>query len=109
MKKILIGLMITISLYGENFIIDGSKAWEQYDNGRKDINDIAFGYYLGTINGIRTSVDGVLFCLPKNTTNNQLGAIVRKYIKNNPEKWNDGAWSLIFTPLRKAFPCKKKK
>ncbi len=109
MKKILIGLMITISLYGENFIVDGSKAWEQYDNGEKNLNDTAFGYYLGTINGIRTSVNGILFCLPKDATNNQLGAIVRKYIKNNPEKWNEGDWSLVFTPLKEAFPCEKKK
>jgi hypothetical protein len=101
--------MITISLYGENFIVDGSKAWEQYDNGEKNYNSTYFGYYLGVINGIRVSVDDVLFCIPNEVDNNQLCAIARKYIKNNPEKWNEGAWSLIFTPLKKAFPCKKKK
>jgi len=98
--------MITISLYGKNFIVDGSKAWEQW---RENYNSTYSAYYLGVINGIRVSVDGVLFCIPNEVDNNQLGAIARKYIKNNPEKWNEGAWSLIFTPLKKAFPCKKKK
>ena len=27
-------------------------------------------------------------------------------IKNNAEKWNKGAWSLIVTPLGEAFPRK---
>jgi hypothetical protein len=35
MKKVLSGLILAVSLYGENFIVNGSKAWEQFDNGKK--------------------------------------------------------------------------
>jgi len=109
MKKIILNLLVVASLQAGNPLIDGSKAWEQYDNGFKDVNDLNFGYYMGIMQGVRTSLDGILFCTPKNTDNNQLGAIVRKYIKNNPEKWNESYWNLIVTPLKNAFPCKKKK
>ena len=89
-------------------MIDGSKAWEQYDNGNENFDTMMYGYYLGNIHGIRLAVNGILFCTPKDSKDNQLAAVVRKYIKNNPEKWNEGAWNLIFIPLKEAFPCKKK-
>lgn len=109
MKKIILGTILAVNLYSSNLIVEGSKAWEQFENGKEDYSSMKFGYYMGNINGIRMSVDKILFCTTKGVDNNQLAAIVRKYIKNNPEKWNEGSWSLIFNPLKKAFPCKQDK
>ena len=112
MKKVILGCFLVISLYGwgntENFI-KGSTDWEQFDNGNEKV-DKFFAYgYLNYIGGVMDAIDDILVCRPKNSTGNQVLAIVRKYIKENPEKWNKSAWYLVYTPLTKAFPCKKQK
>jgi len=108
MKKIILIMLIVINLQAENLLVKGSKAWEQIESGNKNYNTLALGYYMGAIDGVRASLDGRDICIPKNVSNNQLCAIVRKYIKNNPEKWNDGIW-MMFTSLTRTFPCTKKK
>ena len=107
MKKILFVLILIINLYGGNAIVDGSKAFEEYENGNKKASPIEIGYYLGIIDGVKV-LNNVIYCLPRNTSTGQLAAIVRKYIKNNPEKWNRGTWDLVVVPLKIVFPCKKK-
>ncbi len=109
MKKVILSIMVAISLHAGNPIVDGSKAWEHYDNGNKNFDSFLFGFYAGYILGIKDSENNILFCIPSNIEGEQILAIVRKYIKNNPEKWNKGNWNLVFTPLKEAFPCKKKK
>lgn len=101
-------MLIIISLQADNLLVNGSKAWEQLENGNKNYNTLALGFYMGTINGVTASLNGRDICIPKDVNNNQLCAIVRKYIKNNPEKWNDGNW-MVFSSLTKAFPCVRKK
>ena len=101
-------MLIVMNLQAENLLVKGSKAWEQIENGNKNYNALAFGYYMGIIDGVTASLNGRDICIPKSVDNNQLCAIVRKYIKNNPEKWNDGNW-MIFTSLTQSFPCTKKK
>ncbi|WP_151901381.1 Rap1a/Tai family immunity protein [Sulfurimonas hydrogeniphila] len=108
MKNIILVILVAGHLQAGNLLVDGSKAWEQIENGNKNYNSLALGFYMGTISGVSASLDGKQFCIPKDISNNQLCAIVRKYIKNNPEEWNNGNW-MIFSSLGQAFPCKKKK
>lgn len=105
----MLGILVAASLYAGNPFIDGSKEWEKNDNGNKVENDLTFGMYVGYIVGVKDSVNNILFCIPNDVEGEQILAIVRKYIKNNPEKWNKGNWNLVFSPLKEAFPCKKKK
>ena len=106
--KIILSILIAISLQAGNPIVDGSKEWEKFFNGNKN-DALGYGIYIGYVAGVRDSIDGVLFCIPKDVDSDQILAIVRKYIKNNPEKWNKGNWNLVVTPLKEAFSCKKKK
>ena len=105
----MLGILVTASLYAGNPIVDGSKEWEKQYDGAKNYDSFLWGLYGGYVFGVKDSVNGILFCIPNDVDANQILAIVRKYIKNNPEKWNKGNWNLVFTPLKKAFPCKKKK
>ncbi|WP_176753970.1 Rap1a/Tai family immunity protein [Nitrosomonas mobilis] len=50
---------------------------------------------------------GGLFCTTSGVTRGQFIAIVAKYLKNNPEKWNMSADSIVFYAMKEAFPCKK--
>ena len=40
-------------------------------------------------------------------TINQISAIVSKYLKNHPERWNESAAVLVIDALVEAFPLKK--
>jgi hypothetical protein len=65
------------------------------------------GIFRGYVSGVVDTGDGVLFCTGNGVTRGQYTAVVSKYIKNNPEKWNKGASYLVIEAMQQAFPCKK--
>lgn len=112
MKKIILGLILTISLNAEwvagnklvNFMKEAKKANAEASN-IDYIEANKFKYYLlGVIDTIESAGHT---CIPNNVTQGQLMAIVIKYIDNNPDKWNESANKLVWTPLIDKFPCKK--
>ncbi|AAZ27409.1 Rap1a/Tai family immunity protein [Colwellia psychrerythraea] len=69
--------------------------------------DFNSGLYKGYVSGVIDVGNKYAFCLSTGVTRGQAIAVVSKYIKNNPEKWNKGAASLVIKGLKKAFPCTK--
>lgn len=65
------------------------------------------GLFRGYVAGVVDLGDELLFCTGPGVTAGQYAAVVAKYLKNNPEKWNKSADSLVVEALREAFPCKK--
>ena len=66
------------------------------------------GIYSGFVVGVYdTSSVLNMICPSTSVTRGQAKAIVAKYLKLNPEKWEDSAVNLVFTALVNAFPCKK--
>lgn len=65
------------------------------------------GLFSGYVSGVVDMGDNILFCTSAGVTAGQYGAIVAKYINNNPEKWNINAHYLVVSALEEAFPCKK--
>lgn len=65
------------------------------------------GIYMGFINGINYETNGVIFCSPKHTINNQFYNVVTNYLKAHPENLTDSAGSLVEKALSEAWPCKK--
>ncbi|WP_420920896.1 Rap1a/Tai family immunity protein [Aeromonas veronii] len=65
------------------------------------------GVYSGYVIGVHDAFDSVLFCTPENVTAGQVTAVISKYMKANPELWNQPADAIIVEALKKAFPCKK--
>ena len=65
------------------------------------------GLFSGYVSGVVDMGDGILFCTASGVTVGQYGAVVAKYINNNPEKWNISAHLLVVSALEEAFPCKK--
>lgn len=61
----------------------------------------------GFIAGVSDASDGDLFCIPVAATVGQEIAFVKKFVDENPEKWNIPASLLVQVALRKAFPCPK--
>lgn len=100
---------------GDAGFFDGNKlhAWaeaddriEQGGNAREDFADsIRFGAY---VVGVHDSLFNVLICTPENVKIRQLNGIVKKHIKDHPERLNQSASKLVYEALAAAFPCKKK-
>lgn len=68
------------------------------------------GVFIGYVAGIADFGRGILFCPVGEVTNGQNGAIVVKYLRNNPEKWNYSGSNLVVAALRQAYPkCPEQK
>ena len=66
------------------------------------------GAYLGYVSAVADSFRGAGICPADNVTYGQLAAITLKYLRNNPEEWNQDGSVLVYTSLSRVFPCKKK-
>lgn len=63
------------------------------------------GYSTGYISGIDSSIRDILFCPANTTRNGQIYDVVQKFLENNPQRQNEGSFSLVIEALQKAWPC----
>lgn len=80
---------------------------ETYEKTQQPALGFMAGMYHGYVLGVAYATNGDVWCPPPNTTNGQLKAVVAKYLKENPGKWNESALVLVFIALKQNFPCKK--
>ncbi len=93
-----------------NELVKDMKEYDKWQNGNKDVDfykSLSFSYYISGVADTMESASQI--CIPEGVNNGQIYAIVTKYIKNNPEKWNMSANDLVVQPLLDTFPCKKEK
>ena len=87
-----------------------AESYEKISNGTSDINTdrYAAGVFHGYAIGVTSAqeVQG-LICLPAQMKAGQISAIVAKFLKNNPETWNQPGETIVFTSISRTFPCKK--
>ncbi|MCX8146785.1 MAG: Rap1a/Tai family immunity protein, partial [Azovibrio sp.] len=93
---------------------DGYKLKELADaDDRTDIGNVQpadyqkVGYLIGFVVGVHDAVDGILVCTPNQVKVGQIVSMVKKYVRENPDKWNRAASTLVMNALSSAFPCKK--
>ena len=110
MSVILISMLIAIprqalSISGDdlvNYMLESEKLTVN------DPNFLSAGIYYGYLYAAADVFrDTGAICTRNNVTRGQLVAVVTKYLKANPGKWDNSAISLVFTALTDAFPCKK--
>ena len=65
------------------------------------------GFCVGYIVGIAETVDVKWWSPPETLKERQLVAVVKKYIDDHPEKWDQPASMLVRNALIEAFPPKK--
>lgn len=75
----------------------GAKTEDNYTNSM-----IALHYITGVAESYKNTG---LLCFPNSVTAGQLTAIVAKYVRANPEKWNKHANILTFEALSTPFAC----
>lgn len=92
--------------YDGNKLVQHMKEWEKGEEHDKDGSFFQSGTYLGYVIGV-FDASTYLFGPTVNVTAGQICAIVAKYLKANPEKWNEPASDLIIKALKEAFPLNK--
>lgn len=114
-RKILIAVLLT-AFYGASHAADGnymaklSDAHDRVLNGKGTLQDaLDAGRLEGFVMAVadRISVSGVL-CTPDQVTYEQLVAITKKAVREEPDQWHMNGHYIVGVALTKAFPCNKK-
>jgi hypothetical protein len=72
----------------------------------KSIDNLYSSELRGYILGVYDAVEGISICLPDKVTATQLTGMVKKYLRDNPDKWNYSGKVIVINALSKTFPCK---
>jgi hypothetical protein len=94
--------------YDATYFADGLMLKEWMDADAKKDGAYNGGIYGGYVTGVHDSLNGMLFCTPKNVSVGQMKAVVAKYMSENPVEWNRRADWLVVNALKNGFPCPKK-
>lgn len=63
-------------------------------------------YILGVVDGMRALPDLHLYCLPDHMLSGDVEDVVTVYLRDNPQKRNAAAATMVAAALIQAFPCK---
>jgi hypothetical protein len=64
------------------------------------------GFYKGAVLGLSREGQNKYFTLPNNATDEQLYAVVGKWLENHPESWSEDSTLCILLALKTAFPLR---
>jgi len=107
MKKLLVALALltvsTVSSAEYKAYISGNKlfSWLEKEDGVWE-KTVSLGYIQGVADALATQG---FFCLPKNVTPNQLKAMAKNHLKNDPSIRHYNAADKIGTLFMTTFPC----
>ncbi|TRZ50641.1 hypothetical protein D4S03_06450 [bacterium] len=112
---VLVVLLVLVFMQGQaeaqfvtgNMLIGDMHEYEKRDAKVTIVEFMQSGRYQGYVAGISDATADILWRLQKNVNMGQICAIVSKYLKNHPERWNESAAILVIAALQEAFPLKK--
>lgn len=115
MKKLMLACMLSLVI--SPAIADGitgaqiaewSDSYDRINDGRSHGTDaMNSGMLMGYVFGASDARAGVLICPSANVSGGQLIAVVQKYVRSHPEKWDKPAGIIVALALIDAFPCQK--
>jgi hypothetical protein len=88
---------------GEQKEYDGSQFHSDLSSESGAYSD---GLTLGFINGVSSTGSGDLWCFPGNVSIGQIRAVVKTFVDDHPEYWNETALNLVVRALQSTWPCK---
>lgn len=62
---------------------------------------------IGFVIGVHDVAEGRVVCAPDQVSIGQIVGMVKKYVLENPDKWNRPANAVVISALSSAFPCKR--
>lgn len=114
MRVIIFAALLLISQISQAQILTGNdlNTWAAGDDrtqlpNAKNTDYVDSAMLAGYVRGVVDASISVL-CMPGNVTVGQSLAIVKKYVRDHPEKWAWNAIWLVNVALLEAFPCARK-
>ncbi len=96
----------TAQFYNGNKLVEFMREHDRFDRGDQNASLLSAARFSGYVIGVYDATEGIVFATQSNVTVGQINAVVGKYLKENPEKWNQPAHLLVIEALQKAFPKK---
>ncbi len=103
--------LVQCSTGGANLAMCASEWENSVHNGNQLVSTNAawnVAYFQGFVDGIVVQAAKKKFCFKEVIQTDQLYAIAAKYIRENPEKWNQNPNVLVIDSIARAFPCDHK-
>lgn len=99
-------LFSAVSFNVEAAYQSGNKLKADLKNDSGTHNEMfAMGYIVGATEVLEDYKD---VCIADGVTQGQLKDVVKKYLDENPESLHEAAYVLVYSALRKVWPCKAK-
>ena len=118
MKRLLAGVCLALLatnswatgvFYVGNDLVKPMREWEAANEKSAAADYSSAARFTGYVTGVYDSISSFdLVCGTTQVTTAQVTAIVAKFLKQNPERWNEPAVGLVAEALAKAFPCPAK-
>ena len=84
----------------------GNEHYEQCQHMTKEnFNPLYAGYCTGYVLGVLDTLQQQVLCVPVGVTRGQLTDIVRRWLRDNPDKRHASAHYLVAAALKEKFPC----
>jgi Rap1a immunity proteins len=91
-----------------NDLVEYMREQDKHNMGHPNPEYFSVGFYSGFVAGAFDAYDSAgMLCYTDQVALGQAEAIVSRYLKANPDKWNLPAVDLIQDALQSAFPCAK--
>ena len=103
-------VMAQAGFLGGNKLVSDMRSFEVATVGGSNVTTVQYleaTSFRSYVTGVADLGDGILFCLPSKSTNEQIGAVVAAFLKANPARWSEAANRLVMDALAQSFPCKK--
>lgn len=91
--------------YDGNSLVKAMREYEKAENNDTNTDYAMAWKYRGYVIGVHDATS-FMYGYKENVGELQICAIVAKYLKTHPEKWNEPASDLVVSALQAAFPKK---
>lgn len=116
-RTLILAIALAVPCVSHAEYFDGYKlktlidADDRTDSGNFTIGSDVYdsGVFFGFVVGVHDTFEGInIICTNNQVKAGQILAVVKKYVKDHPEKLDRPAKTLVFLALATAFPCNKK-
>ena len=93
-------------LLNGNELVELMREYEKAERNDKTADWRKVGEYRGYVMGFYDAT-WFFYAVPENITPGRVAAVVARFLRQNPEKWDRPAWDLVMEALQEAFPKAK--
>ena len=98
----LAALLLALALPAQAYFMDGNALLERMEDPGTVKPMVALGFVMG----VADAYDGVEICIPETVQARQPHDVVKKWLRDNPERRHLPAGIIVYVVLKNVWPCK---